>query len=80
MYHPRFMPQHPTPPPTPAPAETVPVPAIPIQVPLKAQLAPHANLHNVQLVRCLCPVMPEMEMGKDVYAQPVNNAPNTVEV
>ncbi|XP_022902141.2 uncharacterized protein [Onthophagus taurus] len=40
------------------------VPAIPIQVPLSAQFSPIQNLHNVQLVPCLCPVSPNVEYEK----------------
>lgn len=39
----------------------VQIPAIPIQVPLQAQFSPAANVHNVQLVPCLCPVSQEFE-------------------
>ncbi|GLV33839.1 hypothetical protein CBL_11276 [Carabus blaptoides fortunei] len=39
--------------------QSVSLPAIPIQVPLQAQLAPAPNIHNVQLVPCLCPVTQE---------------------
>ncbi|GJQ79471.1 hypothetical protein Trydic_g16324 [Trypoxylus dichotomus] len=44
---------------------SVPIPAIPIQVPLQAQLSPTANIHNVQLVPCLCPVSPDFEYDKE---------------
>lgn len=37
-------------------AERRRIPAVPIQMPLQAQLSPHSNVHNVQLVPCLCPV------------------------
>ncbi|KAJ8971912.1 hypothetical protein NQ314_000483 [Rhamnusium bicolor] len=47
----------------PVPAYVVPendqrqqIPSVPVQVPLQAQLAPISNIHNVQLVPCLCPV------------------------
>lgn len=42
-----------------APGQT-PVPAVPIQVPLQATFLP-SNLHNVQLVPCLCPVAEDYE-------------------
>lgn len=43
----------------------VQIPAIPIQVPLQAQLAP-SNIHNVQLVPCLCPVSHEYDYDNKV--------------
>ncbi|KAK9703277.1 hypothetical protein QE152_g29414 [Popillia japonica] len=44
---------------------SVPIPAIPIQVPLQAQLSSSSNIHNVQLVPCLCPVSPDLEFDKE---------------
>lgn len=44
---------------------SVPVPAIPIQVPLQAQLSPTPSVQNVQLVPCLCPVSPDFEYDKE---------------
>ncbi|XP_044270053.1 uncharacterized protein LOC123014835 [Tribolium madens] len=41
-----------------------PIPAIPVQVPLQAQLTP-ATVHNVQLVPCLCPVSQDYELEKN---------------
>lgn len=53
------------------------VPAIPIQMPLQAQLAHMPNIHNVQLVPCLCPVTPEdFEKPNDHHSH--NNIKNTV--
>lgn len=40
------------------------IPAIPIQMPLQAQLEPLIGVHNVQLVPCLCPVSPDIEYEK----------------
>lgn len=41
--------------------QPVQIPAIPIQVPLQAQFSQAPNVHNVQLVPCLCPVTQEFE-------------------
>ncbi|KAF2898271.1 hypothetical protein ILUMI_07912 [Ignelater luminosus] len=43
------------------PSVPVQVPAIPIQVPLQAQLSPMSNIHNVELVPCLCPISSNMD-------------------
>lgn len=46
--------------PVPATQAQVPIPAVPIQVPLQATFLP-SNIHNVQLVPCLCPVAEDYE-------------------
>lgn len=45
---------------SPAASAQVPSPAVPVQVPLQATFLP-SNLHNVQLVPCLCPVAEDYE-------------------
>ncbi|KAG5888776.1 hypothetical protein JTB14_021519 [Gonioctena quinquepunctata] len=40
------------------------IPSVPVQVPLQAQLGPFPNVHNVQLVPCLCPVSQDYAYGE----------------
>ncbi|XP_044766439.1 uncharacterized protein LOC123322559 [Coccinella septempunctata] len=40
------------------------LPAVPVQVPLQAQLSPHPSVQNVQLVPCLCPISTDYEQVK----------------
>ncbi|VEN45581.1 unnamed protein product [Callosobruchus maculatus] len=46
------------------------IPAVPMQVPLQAQFQPISNIHNVQLVPCLCPVTNEPQ-----YSEPIPQGP-----
>ncbi|VEN45582.1 unnamed protein product [Callosobruchus maculatus] len=41
-----------------------------MQVPLQAQFQPISNIHNVQLVPCLCPVTNEPQ-----YSEPIPQGP-----
>ncbi|KAL3275951.1 hypothetical protein HHI36_020685 [Cryptolaemus montrouzieri] len=40
------------------------IPAVPMQVPLQAQLAPQPTIQNVQLVPCLCPISNDFDYDK----------------
>ncbi|XP_044733403.1 uncharacterized protein LOC123296007 [Chrysoperla carnea] len=51
------------------PSQSQSIPAIPIQVPLQAQLTPQPNLQNVQLVPCLCPIsQDDIEKASEIYS------------
>lgn len=57
-----------------APAQ-VPIPAVPVQVPLQATFLP-SNLHNVQLVPCLCPVAEDYEYDPQADTLVITQKPN----
>lgn len=58
-----------------AAAAQVPIPTVPIQVPLQATFLP-SNLHNVQLVPCLCPVAEDYEYDPQADSLVITQKPN----
>lgn len=45
------------------------IPAVPIQLPLQAQLSPVPSIQNVQLVPCLCPIsQEEIDKASEIYS------------
>lgn len=51
------------------------IPTVPIQVPLQATFLP-SNIHNVQLVPCLCPIAEDYEYDPQTDTVVITQKPN----